>query len=298
MKLILAFLLLLMHPSTDIGSGSQQKKPLFSFGVVADVQYADKDAANNRYYRSSKERLIEAYRTFKDDSVSFVVNLGDLIDGNYSSYGPVMDIIRSSGIKTYHITGNHDYAVEKNLKRKLPVTMESKKGYYSFVKEGFRFIFLNGNDISTYGPGSRAEINKATAYLNSLKSEAAINAMEWNGGIGTGQLSWLKNELDKAVITNQKVFIFCHFPVFPVNVHNLFNYNEILKVLEKYNNIIAWINGHNHAGNYGNFNMIHFVTLRGMVETEKSGSYSIIDVYSNKIWIKGFGREKSQILAY
>jgi 3',5'-cyclic AMP phosphodiesterase CpdA len=209
-----------------------------------------------------------------------------------------MDVINSSGLKTYHVTGNHDYAVDKNLKRKLPVLAESKRGYYSFIQDGFRFIFLNGNEISTYGPGSKAELNKASAYLASLKAEKAINAMEWNGGIGNGQLSWLKNELDKAVKGNQKVFIFCHFPVFPVNAHNLFNYNEVLKLLEKYNNIIAWINGHNHAGNYGNFNMIHFVTLRGMVETEQSGSYSIIDVYSNKIWIRGFGREKSQILAY
>jgi hypothetical protein len=38
--------------------------------------------------------------------------------------------------------------------------------------------------------------------------------------------------------------------------------------------------------------------MRGMVETEKTNSYSLVEVYKNKIWIKGSGREKSQILAY
>ena len=68
--------------------------------------------------------------------------------------------------------------------------------------------------------------------------------------------------------------------------------------IEKYQNIIAWFNGHNHAGNYGNFNMIHFVTIKGMVETETNNSFALVEVYRNKIWIKGYGREKSQILAY
>ena len=62
--------------------------------------------------------------------------------------------------------------------------------------------------------------------------------------------------------------------------------------------IIAWFNGHNHAGNYGNFNKIHFLTMKGMVETETSGSYALVEVYFNKVWIRGSGREKGQILAY
>ena len=97
---------------------------------------------------------------------------------------------------------------------------------------------------------------------------------------------------------DEKVFLFCHFPVWPDNNHNLLNYKEVLSILEKYQNIVAWFNGHNHAGNYGNFNMIHFVTIKGMVETETNNSFALVEVYNNKLWIKGYGREKSQILAY
>jgi len=36
-----------------------------------------------------------------------------------------------------------------------------------------------------------------------------------------------------------------------------------MSVVEKYKNIVAWFSGHNHEGNYGNFNMTHFVNLKG-----------------------------------
>ena len=44
--------------------------------------------------------------------------------------------------------------------------------------------------------------------------------------------------------------------------------------------------------------MIHFLTMKGIVESEKAGAWSLVEVYRNKIWIKGSGRERSQILAY
>lgn len=276
----------------------QVQKPVLSFGVIADVQYIDKDPAGNRYYRSSTGRLSEAYQSFKADSVSFVVNLGDLIDGDFSSYAPIMQIINSSGLKTYHITGNHDYAVENKLKTRLPVLAGSKRGYYSFSSGDFKFIFLNGNEISTYASANKSSIKKAFALLETLKQDGELNSMEWNGGISSTQISWLKEQLENAISENKKVFLFCHFPIFPENVHNLLNYRDILQLLEKYHNIIAWFNGHNHAGNYGNINMIHFVTFRGMVETGFENSFAVVDVYRNKIWIRGSGREKNQILAY
>jgi len=295
MNIIFTFLLLFnIH---EMNPQARQEKPLFSFGVVADVQYADLETAGSRYYRSSTYRLKEAYDAFRDDSVSFVINLGDLIDGNFESYKPVMDIIKSSGILTYHVTGNHDYAVEENMKKRLPQFSEHKEGYYSFTAYGFRFIVLDGNEISLHSGGGRKITEMAGDYIESLKSSGEPNAMEWNGGISSTQLKWLRDQLDKSSKVNEKVFILCHFPVYPVNAHNLFNYKEVNQLLQNYRNIVAWFAGHNHAGNYGNFNMIHFITFRGMVESQKN-SFATVDVYSNKLWINGYGREKSQILEY
>jgi len=276
----------------------QERKPLFSFGVIADVQYCACETAGERFYNNSLTKLREAVSSLKADSAEFLINLGDIIERDFVSYKPVLAIIDSSGLKTYHLTGNHDYMVGARHKKHLPLNMPSKEGYYSFKSKNFRFIVLDGNEISIYGPGNKTAIKQAGDYIAALKKEGNINAIDWNGGISTGQLGWLMAQLDEASAKEEKVIIFCHFPVFPENMHNLLNYKEILSALEKYNNVVAWFNGHNHAGNYGNFHMIHFITMKGMVETETKGSYAIVEVYTNKIWIRGAGREKSQILAY
>jgi manganese-dependent ADP-ribose/CDP-alcohol diphosphatase len=279
-------------------STDQSKKPLFSFGIIADVQYADYDPVGTRFYRSSLKKLREAVASFRNDSADFIINLGDLIDKDYRSYKPVLDIIDSSRLKTYHVSGNHDYSVDPRYKRQLPVLQPSQKGYYSFVYNKFRFIFLNGNEISTYISANKAKINRANEYLTRLKNEGETNALDWNGGISSEQLEWLDNQINEASVNNEKILLFCHFPVIPENVHNLLNYKDVLQILEKHQNIIAWFNGHNHEGNYGNFNMIHFITFKGMVETDSTNSFALVEVYKNKIWIRGNGREKSQILAF
>jgi manganese-dependent ADP-ribose/CDP-alcohol diphosphatase len=277
---------------------AQSEKPLYSFGVIADVQYADYNPAGTRFYRSSTVKLREALKTLKTDSVRFIINLGDLIDKDFASFNPVLDIINSSGLEIYHVAGNHDYSVEGEYKKRLPVLTPSKAGYYSLLLEGNRFIFLNGNEQSTYFSDDETEIKEAALNLASMKQKGEINAVEWNGGFSTKQIEWLKYQLDMANDANEKVFLICHFPIMPENVHNLLNYKEVLAILENYHNIIAWFNGHNHAGNYGTVNLIHFVTFRGMVETESDNSYARIDVYKNKLWINGYGREKSRSLVY
>jgi hypothetical protein len=278
--------------------GEQSQRPLFSFGIVADVQYCECEPEGSRFYRLSPARLREAVNSFKTDSVSFIINLGDLIDRGYESFKPVTDILDSSGLQVYHLLGNHDFSVDDRYKKRLPLPMPAKEGYYSFNFMNFRFIALNGNEVSTYSSTSKAAMKKAEDYLAILRDSGNVNAINWNGGISEKQLGWLKLQLDDATAKNENVFILCHFPVFPENIHNLLNYKEVNECLKDYKNIIAWFNGHNHAGNYGNFNMIHFVTMKGMVESEFNNSYAVVEVYRNKIWIKGAGREKSQILAY
>ena len=225
-----------------------------------------------------------------------MINLGDLIDNNFLSFEPVLAIIGSSSIKTYHITGNHDYSVEPELRQKLPVLAEFRKGYYSFNYENFRFIFLNGNEISTYSSDNEAVIREANDQILKLQKEGDINGIDWNGGMGKQQVRWFTDQLNESEEKGEKVFILCHFPVAPENKHNLLNYKEILQILSNRSNVIAWINGHNHQGNYCNFNAIHFVTLKGMVETESENSFARIDVYSDKIRIIGYGREVSRTL--
>jgi manganese-dependent ADP-ribose/CDP-alcohol diphosphatase len=280
------------------GPGDQSQDPLFTFGIIADVQYCDCEPEGSRFYRQSTGKLRIAMNSFRADSVSFIVNLGDLIDRGYESFKPVTSTLDSSGLLVYNLLGNHDFSVDDRYKKRLPLTMPGKEGYYSFSHMNFRFIALNGNEVSIYATSGKSAIKKAEDYITLLKDSGNVNAINWNGGINPRQLAWLKGQLDEATTENENVLIFCHFPVYPENVHNLLNYKEVNTLLANYSNIVAWFSGHNHAGNYGNFNMIHFVTMKGMVETEYNTSFGIVEVYSNKLWIKGAGREKSQILAY
>jgi hypothetical protein len=57
----------------------------------------------------------------------------------------------------------------------------------------------------------------------------------------------------------------------------------------------AYINGHNHKGKYGQKNGIHYLTLKGMVETE-SNAYSIIGIFQDRIKVIGYGRETDRVL--
>lgn len=306
MKTLLFFLMAMFisllspgkHEKEAVLSGQQDQPPIFSFGIFADAQYCNCEPSGTRFYRNSLHKLEVAFNAFKEANPDFILNLGDLIDRDYESFDPVMKIIASCGIKVYHVAGNHDFSVSQGQKKRVIPLLTGKKGYYSFERGAFRFIVLDGNEVSTYGPGGRSLTNEASSVIFRLQSEGEPNGFDWNGGIGTRQLAWLADQLEKSSQARQKVFIVCHFPVWPVNEHNLFNYKEVLDLLNKHDNIIAWLNGHNHAGNYGNTNMIHFLTFKGMVETEETGSFAIIEVYGNKLWIKGYGRERSMILAY
>ena len=84
--------------------------------------------------------------------------------------------------------------------------------------------------------------------------------------------------------------LYCHFPVYPKNVHNLWNAKEIIEIIEANSCVKAYINGHNHSGNYGKKKGVHYVTMKGMVDT-KDTSYAVVTVSKTQLTIKGFGRE-------
>jgi manganese-dependent ADP-ribose/CDP-alcohol diphosphatase len=211
MKYLLTFIfasVMSLEIPESLKSGTEQnQEPFFSFGIIADVQYCDCDPEGTRFYRNSIPKLRNAVNSLRQDSADFLVNLGDLIDRDYNSFKPILDIIDSSGMKTYHCTGNHDYSVENRFKRRLPVPLTSKNGYFSFVHKNFRFIFLNGNELSTYASSGKSAIKQAQNYIIALKNEGSINAIDWNGGVSPEQLSWLDRQLEEATRNNEKALL-------------------------------------------------------------------------------------------
>ena len=164
--------------------------------------------------------------------------------------------------------------------------------YYAFEVKGWRFVVLDGNDISFHAyPGGSEKYQEAAEYYKQNK----VKSPKWNGAVGARQLSWLKTVLEKASREGENVVIYCHFPIYPKNVHNLWNAEEILAVLEAYSCVKAYINGHNHNGNYGIKEGIHYLTLKGMVDTDQT-SYAVINVYEDRLKVIGYGREENRIM--
>ena len=69
-------------------------------------------------------------------------------------------------------------------------------------------------------------------------------------------------------------------------------------MLGQYDNVMAYFNGHNHAGNYGVVDGVHYVTVEGMLETADTTAYAIIEVYNDRIEMKGFGRASDRSLPH
>jgi predicted phosphodiesterase len=221
-----------------------------------------------------------------------VIHLGDFIDRNYASFDKVLPIYQSLKMPAYHALGNHDFDVADKWKAKVPERMGMKSKYYEFRVEDWRFIVLDGNDVSFHAyPKDSLEYKKAGVYYRENK----IRLPKWNGAVGKEQMSWLKEILIRSEKKNEKVVLFCHFPVFPADPHNLWNATEVIELIEGFPSVKAYINGHNHKGNYAQKNGIHFLTLKGMVET-KTSAYSIIRILDDRMEVIGYGREKNRNL--
>lgn len=270
-------------------------KSQIKIGLFADCQYCDCETIGKRYYRNSLEKLSDCITEFNKNHVDFVVGLGDLIDRDIESFDTINKILQNSDRQVYNITGNHDFEVDKNDYPKVLEKIGLKKPWYSFSKNGWRFIFLNGNEI-TFQSVDPEIIMQAEKMTKKLFENGKPNSAKWNAGIGNEQLSWLENELKKALQNNEKAIIFCHYPLLPLEAHTLWNSNEILEILYRYKNVKAWINGHNHAGNYIESGGIHFLNLKGMVDTEYQNAFSVLTINEENIEIKGFGREENRSL--
>jgi 3',5'-cyclic AMP phosphodiesterase CpdA len=265
-------------------------------GMFADCQYCNCETAGTRFYRNSLSKLDDCINDFNQSKeIEFVVGLGDIIDRDFASFDSVNTILSKSKKPVFQVIGNHDLAVEKELLEQVPGKINLTETWYSFTKKGWHFIFLNGNDI-TFHSNNPEIVNQAKGITEKLKSEGKPNYHEWNGGIGPKQMEWLEKELQQAETKKLKVAIFCHYPLRPFEAHALWNSEEVLTVLEKFKCVKIYLNGHNHAGNYAIQNGIHFVNLKGMVETENENAFSILSFSDKQIQIEGFGREESRSL--
>ncbi len=130
-------------------------EPKFSFGIIADSQYADipdfHGMGSDRRFSASLGKLKEAINFFNTKQLAFVVNLGDLIDQDIQNFDAVLPICALSRAPLKHIVGNHDFSGKdyayKEDRDKVMQKLGLKSFYYSFVNNGLRFVVLDTNEV-------------------------------------------------------------------------------------------------------------------------------------------------------
>jgi len=265
--LVLAWLIFTAGCSTL----THEPKP-FSFAVIADIQWADRDSSGNRHFRESLGKLTECVNELNRKDLAFTIQLGDLINGQASKEQTLSDLDRAVkeynrlAMPKYHVIGNHCLAAGKEAlheKLKLPCF------YYDFTvpaAKGWRFIVLDGNDAGY-------------------------------GVLGREQLKWLESSLVQARQAREKVIIFSHFAVLEAAAkHRMQNPEPMLKLITESGCVAAFFAGHDHAGGYAYKDGIRHVTIKGMVEQPPETAYAVVEVTPSMLRVTGFGREPSREL--
>jgi predicted phosphodiesterase len=275
------------------------ERPLFSFGLLGDPQFADVNPAGSRHFRASLGKLKACIARLNQEDLEFVVTVGDIIDRDFASFAPIMKIYEDLKAEHRSVLGNHDFSVDEQLKGKVPAALGMKARYLSDTRKGWRFIRLDGTELAGYAHLKGSPRSEETQKnLQALKTSGGEDARRYSHGIGDEQMAWLRRELDDSAAQGQRALVFNHFPALrngtPVSS---WNSKELVTLLEEHKHVAAYFNGHHHAGHYHEHKGIHYLNVKGMVETAEDTAYSIVNVYPDRLEIQGFGTEPKRDLA-
>lgn len=306
-----------------------EKQPLVSFGVIADVQYADIPDGRSflgvpRYYRHSLLVLQRAVQHWNEKKVKFVINFGDTIDGfcpkerSLTAFQKVIDEFDAFDGPVYHMIGNHCLY---NLPREqllplLNIASHNGHAYYDFspIPE-VRFVVLDGYDISAIGwPEDHPNTIKAVNFLREKNPNSHKNSpnglvgvekrfLMFNGAVGKEQMEWLDTVLVDATKLNQKVIICCHLPLNAgaSSIESLlWNYDEVMEVIHRYKCIKVCLAGHDHKGGHSvdSYGVHHRVLEAALECPQGTNAFASIDIFHDSLLVSGADRMESQEMVF
>lgn len=304
---------------------SQGREPLFSFGLISDVQYADIPDGRSflgvpRYYRHSILVLQRAVKEWNaHQKHKFVINFGDIVDGfcpKDQSFNTVKKVVNEFDMfkgPVCHMIGNHCLY---NLPRSklLPLLkIQSPEGhaYYDFspVPE-YRFVVLDGYDISAIGwPQGHPKTLEALKFLREKNPNVEKNSptglvglerrfLMFNGAVGKEQMEWLNGVLQEATELKQKVVVCCHLPLDPGASSKealLWNYDEVMELIHRYNCVKVCLAGHDHKGGFSidSHGVYHRVLEAALECPPGTDAFGYINVHDDRISLVGTGKMES-----
>jgi len=311
---------------------SVHKKPLFTLGVFADAQYADKEngtyGKRNKYFRDAKERLKMCLNEFSENAhaLACVINLGDLYDGynedsaenlyfrdaeswseevkarNVKEFNEMVEITEKSlskDLKLVSVLGNHDMAVTREVfKQKMNF---GEDDYYKVeLPRNWVLLCLDTTDMNPRYVEENSEAWKeGHAWLASKTDEfKKRNAKPWSGGIASVQFNWLKEQVDLTEKEGKKVIVCSHNALAPGSAREgmvAWNADVISSYFEsKSGTVKVCVAGHDHPGGYIQRGNVHYVTIEAMLEADCGTSYGYLEVYEHECILRGVGACKSR----
>ncbi|CAM9558233.1 unnamed protein product [Heterosigma akashiwo] len=305
-------------------ASSKTCEPLFRFGIISDIQYADVEdgagfSGRPRYYRRALEQTQQAADHWKEAGAAFGVHLGDVLDIHCppEDAGPALARVaeafgRFPG-RTHHLVGNHClYNCDRDQLRAAlgwEPCPEPDCSYYAFEHEGFVFISLDGYDIAMTGrkpddfkyQAAEAILTAANPNRDNLNSPDGLRGLDrrfvmFGGGIGFKQAAWFRGQLAAARAAGKRAVVFCHQPLHPASdrlgVCMLWNYEELLNILQQHSDVVvATFTGHAHRGLYSIDHMgIHHKVMEAVVECPPgSAAFGLVEVHADRLVLRGRG---------
>lgn len=239
------------------------------FVHVTDTHISDREDTSYKMLSQSKNLLVDFIkRVNKIPSVDFVIFTGDMVDRpQLNSYKDFFTILTALKYPSLMTLGNHDakfvggeneeYLTEAqvlNIISNCNPNQKFDKAYWALTpKANFRMIVLN------------------------LRTEEKSS----NGVISKEQLEFLESELEAN--KDKVILIFAHHPVvepFQSETHKVSNSEEIMTVLQKYKNPIAYFSGHYHTTKITKVDNLIFVSTPALVTYPNA--YRIVNITDYK----------------
>ena len=200
------------------------------FGVIADLHH---DLMHDGARRA--KLFIDA---MKRENPDFIISLGDFCFPKVENK-ELMDIWSGFTGERHFVIGNHD-TDGGFTKKQVTDFWNSPAPYYSFDKQGFHFVILDGNE--------KSQTKKIEGYPRSISQQ---------------QLEWLKKDIGS---TKNRVIIFCHQGL-DNDDGGLENGMAVRYLLEQlnieagFNKILLVLTGHHHLNYHNEINGIHYVQI-------------------------------------
>lgn len=218
--------------------------PIDSFCQFSFVQITDTHIGSDQSLDNLKTVIEDIKLIYPKPS--FVIHTGDITElGFMEEFAQYKQAIDTTGIKFYHVMGNHDVRWANNGFKNY--TSVFGDAWQSFDFGDFHFILLNSSML-----------------------------LEHYGHFSLAQLNWLKSDLAK-IGTEKPIIIAAHHPLMSSQRY-VDNEYEFMKIIRNYN-VTLYLCGHVHRNEHYRLNGVDFLMTKAV--KSKTFGYRIFNVDAN-----------------